>query len=849
MQSIIDELLGANALEVPLRQMLQQCCERLLVRLTVAIVGVWVLDERENMVELQASAGLDAHLDEGHDRVRVGAFKIGRIASAHVPYLTNTLLDDPILSSREWAARERLSSFVGCPLMLGQRCVGVVGAFGRERLSNDVVELLTEVSPSLARVIDRHTAPFVAPSTESGVRLTIEGDERFLFLGDAVPHQVWTAAPDGHLTYVNQRVLEYFGRSHQQILSSGWLDMLHPDDVDECTKRWGSCLGTGEPYYFEFRLWSVQANAYRWHEARALPQRNEAGAIVQWYGANTDIDARKRSEDRHRLLLDAGRRLSTSLDAPRIVAEVAAICVPHIADWCFIDLLRLDGSCERVNVTHANPARAGLARRYYQWPNTLRDASPPGHGTLTQGTPRAIDVLSPEALDRSAMSPEHRQAQRELGPCSMVVVPLRSIERLVGVVTLVTSIDSGRRLTPEDLEIAEEIASRAALALENARYISELRAAFAQRERALAEAEFERRSMQRIFEQAPNAICITRGPSHVILTANAKFLEIVGKRSFVGQTFAQALPEMVEQTDLVTRIDEAFNSGLPYLGHEVAVKLDRGTGTPVEGLYDFVYQPLIDELGAVQGIMIFAVDVLEQVAARKEREAMITSLAQTNAELDEFASVASHDLKAPLRGIATLASWLAESLAPKANDEERAQLELIQNRARRLGALVDGILMYARAGRIRGTKEKVDTKRLVLEILELLGATTELVEVSQRLPTLNVERVLMQQILMNLIGNAIKYTRRTDARIAVDCQSVADGWVFSVKDNGPGIAKEHHAKIWEPFQRLEGRDVVEGTGIGLSVVKKIAESRGGAVSVESAPGEGSTFKVRWPRGA
>ena len=310
------------------------------------------------------------------------------------------------------------------------------------------------------------------------------------------------------------------------------------------------------------------------------------------------------------------------------------------------------------------------------------------------------------------------------------------------------------------------------------------------------------------------------------------------------------MPELA-QTVLGAQLHRAFKDAAPSTGTEVPVKLDSlGTGALLEGVYDFVYQPLVGEGGAVQGLMILVVDVTEQVAARNDREAMIATLAQTNTELDEFASVASHDLKAPLRGIANLASWLAQSLAPKANAEEREQLELIQNRAKRLGALVDGILIYARAGRLRGAKEKVETRALVAEVLELLGATREpIVTLSERLPTLMIERVLLQQILMNLISNAIKYSRRPDAKIEVDCQTTADGWVFSIKDNGPGIAKEHHAKIWEPFQRLQGRDVVEGTGIGLSVVRKIVESRGGSVWVASSPGEGATFFVSWPKSA
>lgn len=849
-QGLIDELRSPKSADVPLRQLLDQACLRVLLDTDVVLVGIWVLDQRESMLDLFASASNDAQLHSAHERVRVGNFKIGSIAAQQLPQLINDLPIDPRLTDREWVSRERLAGFAGCPLLIRNRTVGVIAVFSRSRLTQETVDVLLELAPVLALLIQQRSSAFQT-SSDSATRRQANGDERFLFLGDAIPHQVWTAGPDGQLTYVNARVLQFFGRTHEHMIASGWLDMLHPDDVTEFTKRWGMALGTGEPYEFEFRLWSVHHNAYRWHESRALPQRNAKNEIAQWYGANTDVDARRRSEDRHRLLLEAGQRLSTSLDAPHILAEVAAICVPSLADWCFIDLKRLDGTTDRVQVAHANPLRADLAKRFFQWPAAVMSGTHPGHDTAQRGISRFIEVLTSEQLDAAAMNAEHRQAQREMAPSSFMSVPLRAIERTVGVMTLLTSVDSGRRLLAEDLPLVEEIGARAAMALENARYTSELRAAVAQRERALAEVEFERSSLKRIFEQAPGAICVTRGPKHVIDTVNPRFVALVGDRPLAGVMAEKAFHEVWAQGPFLEMLDQAFETRQPYIGQEVPVLLDKNrNGELVPGVYDFVFQPIVDEVESVQGLMIYAVEVTDQVGAKKDRETLIQTLAQTNAELDEFASVASHDLKAPLRGIVNLASWLSASLAPKANAEERSQLDLIQSRAKRLAALVDGILIYARAGRLRGQKDLVDTKALVQEIRELLGATREpQIEVSARLPTLKVERVLMQQVLMNLIGNAIKYTRRPDARIWVDCETVSDAWLFSVKDNGPGIAPEHQQKIWEPFQRLQGLDVVEGTGIGLSVVKKIVESRGGSVSIESASGQGANFIVRWPRSA
>ena len=120
---------------------------------------------------------------------------------------------------------------------------------------------------------------------------------------------------------------------------------------------------------------------------------------------------------------------------------------------------------------------------------------------------------------------------------------------------------------------------------------------------------------------------------------------------------------------------------------------------------------------------------------------------------------------------------------------------------------------------------------------------------ASQLPTLEAERIPLQQVFMNLIDNAVKFARaeRPDAAISVGWRDLGDAFEFAVTDNGPGIAPEYHERIWGIFQTLSSRDAVEGTGIGLSVVKKIVETRGGHVSVESSPGAGATFRFTWPK--
>jgi light-regulated signal transduction histidine kinase (bacteriophytochrome) len=226
---------------------------------------------------------------------------------------------------------------------------------------------------------------------------------------------------------------------------------------------------------------------------------------------------------------------------------------------------------------------------------------------------------------------------------------------------------------------------------------------------------------------------------------------------------------------------------------------------------------------------------------------LIAALEASNQELDQFAYVASHDLKAPLRGIANLSQWIEDDLGDRLDDQSRGHLHLLRGRVVRLENLIGGILAYSRAGRDSSEQAVVDVGALVAEVWELLAPpATARLEVAAPLPQLRASRVQLQQILLNLIGNAIKYNAERALTIRVVVQRAGRRWEFSVADDGIGIAPEYAEKIWGLFQTLERRDKIESTGIGLSVVRKIVESRGGKAWVESELGRGATFRFTWP---
>jgi PAS domain S-box-containing protein len=369
---------------------------------------------------------------------------------------------------------------------------------------------------------------------------------------------------------------------------------------------------------------------------------------------------------------------------------------------------------------------------------------------------------------------------------------------------------------------------------------------------ARARIELQYSELRDVLAQTPAVICVTRGPRHVVETINEAYRQFIGGRAVSGLAFLEAFPDA--DPHHVARMDRVFETGEAYTGTEVPLGV-TGVADPSERLFNLVYQPLRDETGIVSGVMMHAVDVTEQVSVRRaleERTAELgrvaAALERSNRELDAFAYAASHDLRAPLRGIANLAQWIEEDLPDSMKDETKEMLQLMRSRMHRMEALIEGILHYSRAGRDHADPERVDSRQLLQEVTDLLAPPPgAVVTVPVEMPTLLTKRMPLQQVFMNLIGNALKYAGRDHAVVEIDVRDAGAFYEFSVSDNGPGIAPEYQDRIWGIFQTLEARDKVEATGIGLALVKKLVEAQGGRVWVESAPDQGATFRFLWTK--
>lgn len=506
--------------------------------------------------------------------------------------------------------------------------------------------------------------------------------------------------------------------------------------------------------------------------------------------------------------------------------------------------------------------------------------------------------------------------------------------------------------------------------------------------------------MRNVFMQAPAVICILKGPQHVYTLANKKYNEIIGNREVLGKPIREALPEF-EGQGFFELLDNVYQTGKPFYGNEVPVKLDKGRG--VEDIYlNFIYEPTYDAAKKVDGILVLAVEVTDQVAARKQiqesednlksmvvgapvgmcvidastlvseivndsfveiagkpyeailgkrywdafaearpyyeaalqgvietglpfyanevelmlirygREEIIyvtfvymplknveggvkkvaiyvlentsqvvarlkiedviaqrtkelaeandtlheinKELQRSNANLEEFAHAASHDLKEPIRKITFYTHQLKDQLVKHLEDAEVRSFDRIVNATERMGNLIDDLLIYSHVTQRPHEMERIDLNlklEKVLEDLELDIEEKRAVVNAGKLPVVQGYRRQLQQLFQNLISNALKYSKEDvppviDITAGVATENNRLYHLIAIKDNGIGFEQQYADKIFKMFARLHGKNEYSGTGVGLSIVKKVVENHHGQIKVESAPEQGSTFSVLLP---
>jgi light-regulated signal transduction histidine kinase (bacteriophytochrome) len=279
--------------------------------------------------------------------------------------------------------------------------------------------------------------------------------------------------------------------------------------------------------------------------------------------------------------------------------------------------------------------------------------------------------------------------------------------------------------------------------------------------------------------------------------------------------------------------------------HHLETKMIRKDSSLVD--VDISLSVLKGPAGETTGSIGVIRDITERKRAEARQAGLVREVENSNQELNDFAYIVSHDLKAPLRGIKNLAQWIATDHADKLGEAGREKVSLLSRQVDRMHQLIEGVLEYSRVGRIKEEKVWVDLNELVPQIVEMVCPPENIaVTIDTELPTIECEQTRITQVFENLLSNAVKYMNKPQGHVHVGCTEKEGFWEFSVADNGPGIEKKYFESIFKIFQTLSPRDKFESTGIGLTIVKKIVALYGGKIRVESTVGEGSTFFFTLP---
>jgi PAS domain S-box-containing protein len=629
-----------------------------------------------------------------------------------------------------------------------------------------------------------------------------ESEERYRFLAEAQPDQIWTALPNGELDYVNQRALDYFATSFPELVERGWTEVVHPEDLGRMLDRWQIALATGEPYENELRLRRASDGTFRWHLTRAIPMTDRSGAVVKWFGSNIDIHDQKRAEEAQRFLVEAGAVLAASLNYRSTLTAVAKLAVPRIADWARVDVIE-EGRLRTLAVEHVDPKKVELAfelaRRYPESPDA--EQGPP----LVVRTSKSelATEISEERLAELAQDDFHLGLVRELGVQSYMCVPLLAHGEVLGVISLVAA-ESGRRYAPDDLALAEELARRAGTAIENAQLYREAE---------------ERAQAARVLETIEDGVFLVDADGIVRLwNRAAETISGIRRDAIVGRRLEELLPgwERVQ-----TRAET-----LPFERDErerwvaiSGVAFDEGTV--------YAFQDISDERA------------LEQIR-------------------QDLLATVSHELRTPLAAIYGSAMTLNRDDIALGDDLQSKLLNVIVEESTRLTTIVNDLLLASQldAGRLDVHIESCDALALTESVIAAArthlpdAVRLELDPVAEDVPPVAADEAQLRQVLDNLLDNAIKYSPAGgDVHLGVG--AAAGGVRFSVADAGLGIPAAEQDRIFEKFYRLDPDMTggIGGTGLGLFIARELVRRVGGRIWVEPNGGQGSVFYVEIPAAA
>jgi PAS domain S-box-containing protein len=510
-------------------------------------------------------------------------------------------------------------------------------------------------------------------------------------------------------------------------------------------------------------------------------------------------------------LAEASAVLASSLDYEQTLARLARLTVPRLADWCSIDMTGPQGSIERLTVAHQDPEKVAWARELQQRFPPNPDEPRGAANVLRTGEPEFMPQIPQELLDGvAAERPELAEVIEQLGLRSWICVPLRARGTTLGALSLVAA-ESGRTFTDVDLELAVELANRAAVAVDNARLYR----------------ESERRGdAARALEYTADGVALVDESGRVrYWNPAAAVITGVPVADAVGRALADVLPAWAD----VDRHVVAAPAGA--IARPATLPLPRADGERWVSVTAVVF----DE-GAVYAIR----DVTAERALEQARS--------------DFVATASHELRTPIAAVYGAVRTLRRPDVEFSDEDKEVFLQIIETEGERLGNLVEQILVAGQidADTVRVTERPVDIVALADAVVASARVRApeniELVlDANGAMPPLSCDEDKLRQVLVNLVENAVKYSP-DGGMVRVEIRAENGRGRVAVHDEGLGIPADEQRRIFEKFFRLDPSLTrgVGGSGLGLYISRELVERMDGRLTVASEPGRGSTFTVDLP---
>lgn len=633
-----------------------------------------------------------------------------------------------------------------------------------------------------------------------------ENEKQLKELANAMPQVVWIANSDGRVVYYNDRIQELAGAIRKEDGTWSWEGLLHREDQQPTIDAWEKAIRQESPGYEIAHRIKVKNGNYHWHLSRAYPQRNEQGEIVKWFGTATDIHEQKlgemkvkESEERFKQLADMMPQMVWTAQPDGQTDYYNKRWYEYtgygeiFGDESWIPLIHPDDQARTIEAW----TKAVATVTPYEIEYRLKDRSKPGHYRWFLG--RSLPVRNCQGA-----------IVKWFGTC--------------------TDIDDQKNFS-ERLETLV-------------------------RERT-AELQHEKEFIEAVLNSSNDAIAVFDKDLNYML-GNSKMEQQfnLSKDKYVGRPLLEVFPHL-QGSEFHQDLERCL-SGASFVKQAYRSLI-------VDKWLQNYFVPLQESNGNIYGAMVVGHDITEVMEAtervRWANEALQQKneeLERSNNELESFNYIASHDLQEPLRKIQTFIDLLQ-----RADDEtERNRyFEKIRLSAKRMSELIRSVLSYSRLSEKNEERTQVDLKEVIEEVMadfELMIAEKKAVIHIDNLPSVEGIHFQLRQLFHNLISNSLKFCPNqpliniTGKRIEKGMQT--EPWANSgqayvyikLSDNGIGFEQQFNEQIFQLFQRLHPKDQFSGTGIGLSIVKKIVENHKGKIIAEGEPGKGASFHIWIP---